>query len=55
MTGNDSVIRELFGIADCDLISTQESLENGKRCKTVHLKYCGNSRANADFRELRLA
>lgn len=45
MTGNDSVIRELFGIADCDLISTQESLENGKRCKTVHLKYCGNSPA----------
>ena len=42
MNGSDSLIRELFGIADCDLVSTEETVENGKRSKTIYLKYCGD-------------
>lgn len=41
MNGSDSLIRELFGIANCDLTSTDETVENGKRCKTIHLSYKG--------------
>ena len=41
MNGSDSLIRELFGIANCDLTSTDETVENGKRCKTILLSYKG--------------
>ncbi|GHM60823.1 ISL3 family transposase [Bifidobacterium longum subsp. longum] len=41
MNGSDSLIRELFGIANYDLTSTDETVENGKRCKTIHLSYKG--------------
>lgn len=41
MKNGDSLIRELFGIPNCDLVSTTESTELGKRCKTFHLKYSG--------------
>ena len=43
MTEDDSAFHKLFGISDCDLISTQESIENGKCYKTVHLKCSGNT------------
>lgn len=41
MSGSDCLIRELFGISDCDLTSTDETVENGKRCKTIRLSYNG--------------
>lgn len=41
MNGSDSFIKELFGISDCDLVSTKETVEKGKRCKTIHLTYSG--------------
>ncbi|TPF92531.1 hypothetical protein BW14_08280 [Bifidobacterium sp. UTBIF-68] len=41
MNGSDSIIKELFGISDCDLVSTEETVEKGKRCKTIHLTYSG--------------
>lgn len=47
MNGSDSLIRELFGIANCDLTSTDETVENGKRCKTIHLSYKGEVLGNA--------
>ena len=33
MTGNNSVVQDLFGISDCDLVSSQTVVENGKRCQ----------------------
>ena len=42
MTGNNSVVQDLFGISDCDLVSSQTVVENGKRCKIIHLEYSGN-------------
>ncbi len=44
MNGSDSLIRELFGISDYDLTSTDETVENGKRCKTIRLSYNGEVR-----------
>lgn len=41
MTNGDSIIKDLFGIADCSLLSFSEGMENGKRCKTIHLSYDG--------------
>lgn len=41
MSGGDSLIRELFGISDCELVSADETVEHGKRCKTIRLAYAG--------------
>lgn len=42
MDGSNSMILELFGIRDCNLVSTQEINEAGKKHYTIfHLNYCG--------------
>lgn len=42
MYGSNSLIRDLFGIPDCNLVSTQEINEAGKKHYTIfRLNYCG--------------
>ena len=43
MTANDpgSIVKDLFGIADCELTGTEETIDKGKRVKNIRLAYCG--------------
>lgn len=43
MTANDSgsIVKDLFGIADCELMGTEETIDKGKRVKNIRLAYCG--------------
>ena len=42
MTANDSgsIVKDLFGIADCELMGTEETIDKGKRVKNIRLAYC---------------
>jgi transposase len=41
MDGTTDIVRDLFGIPDCELVGTREVFEHGKRGREITLRYSG--------------